>query len=189
MPKEAKSKKPNPKTVLDKVTAVLVELNSPGGSSRGAISKALKEIFSYENLPAVKTALRSGVTTGVLIQQGQRFWAASHPPPAPAGDNVVEIEDVQVGEGEAAALGCKCTMSYSGQLADGSQFDASQRFTFTLGAGEVIKGWEQGVAGMKIGGRRRLIVPSKLGYGKRGSLPEIPPDATLIFDIKLLSMS
>ena len=80
-------------------------------------------------------------------------------------------------------------MIYQGTLQeDGSQFDSASKFSFTLGAGEVIKGWETGVAGMRVGGRRRLTVPPKLGDGKRGSPPEIPGDATLCFNIKLLAV-
>lgn len=79
-------------------------------------------------------------------------------------------------------------MKYRGALEDGTEFDAASRFEFTLGAGEVIKGWEVGVRGMRVGGKRRLTVPPKLGYGKRGSLPEIPPSATLVFDVELLAV-
>ena len=80
-------------------------------------------------------------------------------------------------------------MSYEGRLQDGgAKFDSASRFTFSLGAGEVIKGWEAGVTGMRVGGRRQLTVPPRLGYGKRGSPPEIPADATLCFTIKLISV-
>jgi FK506-binding nuclear protein len=70
-----------------------------------------------------------------------------------------------------------------GKLLDGTQFDAADEFSFELGAGEVIKGWDKGCAGLRVGEAVKLTVPSKLGYGKRGSPPEIPPDATLVFDI------
>ena len=77
-------------------------------------------------------------------------------------------------------------MSYVGTLeADGSRFDAGKDFRFTLGAGVVIKGWDRGIVGMRVGGRRKLVVPSKLGYGKKGSGPEIPPSSTLLFDVTL----
>jgi FKBP-type peptidyl-prolyl cis-trans isomerase len=80
-------------------------------------------------------------------------------------------------------------MSYAGTLKeDGSKFDSAKKFSFTIGAGEVIKGWDVGVKGMQVGGRRQLTVPPKLGYGKRGSPPEIPGDAALVFDIKLIAV-
>ena len=79
-------------------------------------------------------------------------------------------------------------MSYTGTLNDGMKFDSAARFSFTIDAGEVIKGWDQGIKGMKVGGHRILTVPSKLGYGKRGSPPEIPGDADLTFDVKLLAV-
>lgn len=77
-------------------------------------------------------------------------------------------------------------MKYIGTLLEGgAQFDRAAHFSFTLGAGEVIRGWDIGVAGMRVGERARLVVPSKLGYGKRGAPPEIPGDATLVFDVTL----
>lgn len=100
----------------------------------------------------------------------------------------VGVETLREGRegGTLAERGDEVDMSYVGTLAsDGSQFDAAKSFKFTLGAGEVIKGWDQGVAGMREGERRRLTVPPKLGYGKRGSPPEIPGDATLVFVVEL----
>ena len=95
----------------------------------------------------------------------------------------------QVGQGSTASRGSSCTMSYTGTLAEGGeQFDSAKKFTFTIGAGEVIKGWDVGVAGMQEGGERRLTVPAKLGYGKRGSPPEIPGDAALVFIVKLIAV-
>jgi hypothetical protein len=88
----------------------------------------------------------------------------------------------------AALVGRCCSPSARdsadcGKLLDGTQFDAADEFSFELGAGEVIKGWDKGCAGLRVGEAVKLTVPSKLGYGKRGSPPEIPPDATLVFDI------
>ena len=85
-----------------------------------------------------------------------------------------------------AEKGDEVVMSYKGTLlSDGSEFDASNKFSFTLGAGEVIKGWDAGIEGMRVGQRRRLTIPPKLGYGKRGSPPEIPGDITLVFEVQL----
>lgn len=106
----------------------------------------------------------------------------------------LQIEDIQVGTGAEAKAGKRVTVHYHGTLTNGSKFDASRDrgdkgFSFTLGAGEVIKGWDQGVAGMKVGGKRRLTVPPDLGYGARGFPPVIPGGSTLIFDVELLSVA
>ncbi len=99
--------------------------------------------------------------------------------------------DVKVGDGAVAKAGQNVKVNYTGYLADGKVFDTSigkQPFGFPLGAGRVIKGWDEGVAGMKVGGKRRLIVPSDLGYGPGGYPPVIPGNATLTFDVELLSV-
>ena len=102
--------------------------------------------------------------------------------------------DLVVGTGAAANAGNRVTVAYTGWLYDttkaeskGSQFDTSASFPFTLGTGAVIKGWDQGVVGMKIGGQRRLIIPPELAYGSSGSGP-IPPNATIMFEIRLISV-
>jgi FKBP-type peptidyl-prolyl cis-trans isomerase FkpA len=102
--------------------------------------------------------------------------------------------DLVVGTGTSAAVGNTVTVSYTGWLHDstkpdakGSQFDSSANFSFPLGAGRVIRGWDQGVIGMRVGGQRRLVIPPELAYGSTGSGP-IPPNATLVFDITLLSV-
>lgn len=98
--------------------------------------------------------------------------------------------DVKEGEGASAKAGQTAVVHYTGWLVDGTKFDSSldkpQPFEFPLGAGRVIKGWDEGVAGMKPGGVRKLIVPPELGYGSRGAGNMIPPDATLIFEVQLL---
>jgi FKBP-type peptidyl-prolyl cis-trans isomerase len=98
-------------------------------------------------------------------------------------------EDLKPGTGPAAKPGDRVKVHYTGTLLDGTKFDSSldrgEPFEFTLGRGEVIKGWDEGVVGMKKGGKRRLTIPSELGYGKPGSPPKIPPDATLKFEIEL----
>jgi FKBP-type peptidyl-prolyl cis-trans isomerase len=104
----------------------------------------------------------------------------------------LKIEDLQLGDGTEAASGKRVTVHYVGTLTDGSKFDSSrdrgEGFTFRLGAGEVIKGWDQGVAGMKIGGLRKLTIPHQLAYGERGYPPVIPPRATLVFEVELLEV-
>ena len=105
----------------------------------------------------------------------------------------LKIEVMQEADGDVAENGQRVTVHYEGRLTDDTVFDASkprgQPFSFTIGAGQVIKGWEQGVAGMKIGEMRRLIIPAELGYGAVGAGGVIPPNATLVFDIELLAIS
>jgi len=186
MPKEEKK---TPKTVLEKVLAVINSQNTPGGSSRQAITKGYKEKYGDVAPNSLKGAIKKGVDTKVLVQDGQRFWVEGQAPPPPPAEETVDIVDMKVGTGEAATSGSVCTMSYTGTLKEGGvKFDSANKFSFTIDAGEVIKGWDVGVKGMKVGGERKLTVPAKLGYGKRGSLPEIPGDADLCFDVKLLSV-
>lgn len=101
------------------------------------------------------------------------------------------IEDIVVGEGEEAATGHHVSVHYRGTFENGKVFDEStyrEPFEFKLGAGRVIKGWDQGVLGMKVGGKRKLVVPSELGYGKSGAGNVIPPDSTLVFVVELLGV-
>ena len=103
------------------------------------------------------------------------------------------VDDIVTGKGAEAKTGDKISVQYVGALySDGTEFDASwdrgQPFEFTLGNGEVIPGWDQGIVGMKVGGRRELVIPPDLGYGAAGSPPSIPPDATLVFIVDLLDV-
>jgi FKBP-type peptidyl-prolyl cis-trans isomerase len=104
----------------------------------------------------------------------------------------LKIEDLVVGTGEEAIAGKTISVHYTGTLTNGTKFDSSkdrgEPFEFTLGAGQVIKGWDQGFAGMKIGGQRKLTIPSSLGYGEQGAGGVIPPNATLIFEVELLGV-
>jgi FKBP-type peptidyl-prolyl cis-trans isomerase FkpA len=109
----------------------------------------------------------------------------------------LQYEDINVGTGDEAKKGAYVTVHYTGWLQNpdgsaGAKFDSSKDrndpFEFPLGAGHVIKGWDQGVEGMKVGGVRKLIIPSSLGYGARGAGGVIPPNATLIFEVELLGV-
>ena len=103
------------------------------------------------------------------------------------------IDELVVGAGAAAAAGQQVTVHYTGWLTDGTKFDSSKDrgdpFIFPLGAGRVIKGWDEGVQGMKIGGKRKLTIPATLGYGARGAGGVIPPNATLVFEVELLGVA
>jgi FKBP-type peptidyl-prolyl cis-trans isomerase FkpA len=111
------------------------------------------------------------------------------PTTTPSG---LTFEDVVAGTGTAAAAGQKVTVHYTGWLTDGTKFDSSKDrndpFVFPLGAGRVIKGWDEGVQGMKVGGKRKLTIPPALGYGARGAGGVIPPNATLVFEVELLGV-
>lgn len=104
----------------------------------------------------------------------------------------LRIETTQEGNGAPAANGQTISVHYTGALTDGSVFDSSiprgEPFELTLGAGQVIKGWDLGLVGMKVGEKRRLTIPPELGYGKQGFPPVIPANATLVFDVELLSI-
>ncbi|MBF0218953.1 MAG: FKBP-type peptidyl-prolyl cis-trans isomerase [Gammaproteobacteria bacterium] len=107
--------------------------------------------------------------------------------------NNLQIEEITLGEGDEAVNGKLITVHYSGTLENGTPFDSSvarnQPFQFHLGKGMVIQGWEQGFAGMRVGGKRKLTIPSHLGYGARGAGGIIPPNATLIFEVELLAVA
>jgi FKBP-type peptidyl-prolyl cis-trans isomerase FkpA len=104
----------------------------------------------------------------------------------------LKIEDLKVGEGEEVKDGDLVSMHYTGWLIDGTKFDSSvdrdEPFEVRIGAGYVIKGWDLGVPGMKVGGKRKLTIPPELGYGRYGVDPDIPGDAVLIFEVELLKI-
>ncbi len=105
----------------------------------------------------------------------------------------LEIQNLKDGTGAEAQAGKRVTVHYVGTLTNGQKFDSSRDrgkgFSFRLGAGEVIKGWDQGVAGMKVGEMRKLTIPPQLAYGDRGFPPVIPPNSTLVFEVELLEVN
>ncbi len=127
--------------------------------------------------------LISGMFSGLNVSQGintQQMQAQ------------IQTKDIKLGEGDIATVGKKVTVNYTGVFSDGKKFDSSRDpgrtpFTFTLGAGQVIKGWDIGVEGMKVGGQRVLVIPPEFGYGSQAYGP-IPASSTLIFEIELLKV-
>lgn len=116
---------------------------------------------------------------------------------APAGQEVtlpngLVYQELVMGEGAVAEKGMAATVHYTGWLTDGTKFDSSldrnQPFGFTLGQGQVIKGWDEGVQGMRVGGKRKLTIPPDMAYGARGYPPVIPPNSTLVFEVELLGL-
>lgn len=107
-------------------------------------------------------------------------------------DSGLKYVDVVVGNGASPTRGKQVKVHYTGTLENGTKFDSSldrkQPFSFVIGVGQVIKGWDEGVMTMKVGGKRKLVIPSNLGYGPRGAGGVIPPNATLLFDVELLGV-
>lgn len=135
----------------------------------------------------------------LYFSPGQFSFVDANPQPTlipginkPVAQTAVKIEDEKVGTGREAKNGDTVSVNYRGTLTNGTEFDSSykrnQAFSFRLGTGEVIKGWDQGVAGMKVGGKRKLTIPPALGYGEAGSPPAIPGNSTLIFEVELVKI-
>jgi FKBP-type peptidyl-prolyl cis-trans isomerase len=145
----------------------------------------------------VMTGACSRITEPDPIQRDPANKPAAPTPtgaPAPPTAAATELQklDLKLGTGAEAVKGKKVKVHYTGTLTDGSKFDSSvdrgDPFTFQLGGGQVIKGWDEGVAGMKVGGKRKLTIPYAMAYGEEGRPPKIPPKATLLFDIELLGV-
>lgn len=129
------------------------------------------------------------IVSGLLFLQAPGTVLGAEPVKTSSG---LQYVDLVTGDGREAQVGETAIVHYTGWLEDGTKFDSSvdrgDPFSFRLGAGRVIKGWDEGVVGMKIGTKRKLIIPSDLGYGSRGAGRIIPPNATLIFEVELLDL-
>ena len=147
-------------------------------------------------LGAVSLVVVAAVLAGAYVVKTR--YAGGPSAAAPDANTGLTIVDSKVGEGREAAVGNNVTVNYTGWLYDtaapgsrGRQFDSSigrEPFTFHLGVGQVIRGWDRGVVGMKVGGKRTLTIASRLAYGPRGAGEDIPPNATLVFDVELLAV-
>ncbi len=140
---------------------------------------------------AACTALGAGCSKPV-DEPGSSSFKPTQAPPEPPGPTKLEIVDEVVGTGAEAKSGSDVKVHYTGTLMSGKKFDSSRDrgdpFGFVIGAGSVIKGWDQGVVGMKVGGKRKLVIPYDLAYGEDGKPPTIPARAALKFDIELISI-
>lgn len=146
-------------------------------------------IAIFAKAPSKKQPLATSTPAGTIEATAETF--ATDSAKITTMDNGLQIQDETIGTGTEAVAGKSVTVNYVGTLTDGTTFDSSysrnQPFTFNLGAGEVIRGWDQGVAGMKVGGKRKLTIPPSLGYGSQ-AVGSIPPNSTLIFEVELLKV-
>lgn len=180
-------------SAINAVEEAVLALASWNGSSRQSVIKWLCEHRALDKSEATKLAaggIKAGVASGVFVMEKQSVHVKGRSFEKPA--DITLLTEVLTPPTDPASRparrGDTVRVKYEGRLhSDGTVFDSSAAFTFELGAGEVIKGWDEGVDGMRVGEARRLTVPPKLGYGKRGSPPEIGPDATLVFDVTLLA--
>lgn len=146
----------------------------------GLVAGFLTTMMACNKKEVQNQTMNTGVTTMAATPDANVITTASG----------LQYQILQPGDGAVAKAGQLVTVHYTGWLTDGTKFDSSvdrgQPFQFTLGAGQVIKGWDEGVAGMKIGEKRKLTIPANLGYGSQGAGGVIPPNATLVFDVQLL---
>lgn len=167
------------------------------GSSQSGADQAAEQAASEQAHPPTITDATTPAVKAVKVTPGPGEGDIKVKPVIPrqsgAAPKVLIVQDLIVGTGAQAKSGDSVTVQYVGVLfANGKEFDSSWKtgkpFTFTLGSGGVIAGWDQGVEGMKVGGRRRLIIPADLAYGAAGSPPAIPANAALVFDVDLVSV-
>lgn len=157
-------------------------------SKKYQITVILSSLLSIALLFVISIGIAQTLATETEDTTEETSQASTPPRITESG---LTIEDVAVGTGARAVRGSEVTVHYTGTLLDGTKFDSSldrgEPFTFTLGAGEVIEGWDEGVEDMRVGGRRNLTIPPELGYGDRPA-GSIPPNSTLVFNIELLGV-
>lgn len=180
------------------VCGLILIFNPVGGEPRGAIAQNLEETQPQETGISSTADSQETITTPKLIAMTPSSTPSPASQPSPNAENTevittesgLQYVDIQPGTGALPQAGQTVSVHYTGTLEDGTKFDSSRDrgrpFQFRLGTGQVIKGWDEGISTMRVGGQRKLIIPSDLGYGKRGAGGVIPPDATLIFDVELL---
>jgi hypothetical protein len=185
------------KSVLAPLTTAALTLATLAVASLPACSSFTAppspEPIASEAPPAAKPAPSASFAANPAQARPSAGPVPSAPPLPPLDPNAkLDMKDLTVGKGTAAKTGDTVTVHYVGTLLDGKKFDASRDhgkpFDFTLGQGMVIKGWDDGVVGMKVGGKRKLTIPSQLAYGDQGRPPVIPQRATLVFEIELLAI-
>jgi peptidylprolyl isomerase len=174
--------------LLALLTALALSLAACGDDDDDGGDSAQTGTQSAETAPAETTPAEEPASGGEISKDTDE--KPSIPQPSGEPPTKLEKDDIVTGKGRAAKEGDNVTVQYVGvNFSNGAEFDASwnrgEPFVFTLGSGQVIPGWDQGVAGMKVGGRRKLTIPPDLGYGEAGSPPAIPPNETLVFVIDL----
>jgi FKBP-type peptidyl-prolyl cis-trans isomerase len=161
------------------------------GSSRQFIKKYLKEQHQYENDNFINRALQGGIEKGQLHSNKTRFKVKGDPEYEEPAEMKVEIEEVKEGTGDPCEAGDNVSIDYIGYLKlkdSKKEFERGKKFQFQVGAGDVIKGMDSGTLGLKLGGSRWVNIPSKLGYGGKGSGPDLPPHSDLRFLITLVAL-
>lgn len=147
----------------------------------------------YRLLLLLAAAIASTACSHKVPEPGESDFKPAPPTPPDPGPSTLRIVDEVVGKGKEAKAGDLVRVNYTGTLMNGTKFDSSldtgKAFEFRVGTGAVIKGWDEGLVGMRVGGKRTLVIPQALGYGEAGSPPKIPPRAGLKFDIELLDVN